>query len=179
MQAISGAGPEAISGMTIIDNVVPYIPQEEDKLAIELPKLLGKINDDKFIPLDIALSSTCCRVPVLDGHTMVVSIECETPIDDEDAIDTWRSFVGDPQLMNLPSASDPAIEVIGAEDRPQPRLDRMAGQGRRVMIGRVRTGGALKNGLTFVVVGHNRYRGTFGNTILNAELLYCKGLLGK
>jgi aspartate-semialdehyde dehydrogenase len=177
MQAISGAGPEAISGLAIIDNVVPYIPQEEDKLAIELPKILGKINDDKFIPHDIALSSTCCRVPVLDGHTMVVSIECETPINYEDAIDAWRSFVGDPQVMSLPSASDPVLDVVEAKDRPQPRLDRMVGQGRRVMIGRVRTGGALENGLTFVVVGHNRYRGTFGNTILNAELLYRKGLV--
>jgi aspartate-semialdehyde dehydrogenase len=177
MQAISGAGPDAIPGMGIIDNVIPFIPQEEDKLALELPKILGEISGDRVIPAEIALSATCCRVPVLDGHTMVVSLDCEAPIRREEAINAWQNFTGAPQFMVLPSATDPVLEVVEAEDRPQPRLDRIKGHGRRVTIGRVRVGGALRNGLTFVVVGHNRYRGTFGNTILNAEMLYGKGLL--
>jgi aspartate-semialdehyde dehydrogenase len=74
MQAISGAGPEAIPGMNIIDNVIPYIPNEESKLAQELPKILGDSDGEKIIPLEIALSATCCRVPVLDGHTAVVTL---------------------------------------------------------------------------------------------------------
>ena len=177
MQAISGAGPDAIAGMAIIDNIIPFIPQEEFKLELEIPKILGKIDGDKLIPAEISWSATCCRVPVLDGHTAVVALECNATISLDEAIDAWRCFSGPPQSMSFPGASNPVIEVMQDEDRPQPRLDRMNGLGRRITIGRVRINKTVKNGITFIVVGHNRYRGTYGNTILNAELLFRSGLL--
>jgi aspartate-semialdehyde dehydrogenase len=179
MQAISGAGPNAIAGMDIIDNLIPYIPHEESKLILEVPKILGKIDCGKIEPARFGLSATCLRAPILDGHTAVVTLQCEKPFRLEEAKEAWSNFTCAVHSLELPSAPYPIIEVLDEKDRPQPRLDRMRGEGRRITIGRVRTSDVVSNGLTFVVVGHNRRRGTFGNTILNAELLFAKGLLHK
>ncbi|OGV95904.1 aspartate-semialdehyde dehydrogenase [Microgenomates group bacterium RBG_16_45_19] len=177
MQAISGAGPDAIAGMAIIDNIIPYIPQEETKLETELSKILGKFDGDKILPAEITWDATCCRVPVLDGHTAVVALECKKPISIEEAIEAWNSYSGLSQSKGLPHSPNPIIEVMMDDDRPQPRLDRMNGLGRSITIGRIRENKTIRNGITFIVVGHNRLRGTYGNTILNAELLYQSGLL--
>lgn len=177
MQAISGAGPDAIAGMSIIDNVIPFIPQEETKLEAELSKILGKYDSDKILPAEIVWDSTCCRVPVLDGHTATVYLDCKLPISVSEAIGAWKDFSGSSQPFHLPHAPNPVINVMEEEDRPQPRLDRVRGMGRQISVGRVRSTRSFANGISFVVVGHNRSRGTYGNTVLNAELLYCSGLL--
>jgi len=177
MQAISGAGPYGIAGLDIIDNVIPYIPQEEEKLDHEVRKILGRFDGRRVVPVDFPMVGTCCRVPVLDGHLASVTLKCTHRVKAADAIEAWRSYTGKAQQLELPSAPHPPIQVLDGIDRPQTRLDRDAGAGRTISIGRVRDASEDRKRLSFIVVGHNRRRGTFGNTLLNAELLAQEGWL--
>ncbi len=69
LQAVSGAGYPGLSALDILDNVIPFIDGEEDKLGREPTKLLGRLNGDGIVPAAVAVSAQCNRVPVRDGHT--------------------------------------------------------------------------------------------------------------
>ena len=176
MQAISGAGYPGVPSLDILDNVIPYIGGEEEKLELEPLKLLGKLSGEAIAPAEFVLSAQANRVAVLDGHLEAVSIKLKQPASLDQLKAVLQSYQSEPQRLGLPSAPAPAIIVHSAPDRPQPRLDRMAGNGMATHVGRLRSDPILD--YKFLVLGHNTIRGAAGGAILNAELLLAKGYLG-
>ncbi|MGA2350486.1 MAG: aspartate-semialdehyde dehydrogenase [Terracidiphilus sp.] len=174
MQAVSGAGYPGVASMDILDNVVPYIANEEEKMEEELLKLLGKLDGSVVKPLAARMSASCNRVPVVDGHTVSVSIKLAKPATHEQILAAWADFkplAG----QHLPTAPDQPVQWAPQPDRPQPRLDRNRGNGMAVTVGRLRPCGLLD--WKFTVLSHNTIRGAAGATILNAELLASLGKL--
>jgi len=174
MQAVSGAGYPGVASMDILDNVVPYIGNEEEKMEEEMLKLLGKLDGHVVTPLSARMSASCNRVPVVDGHTVCVSIKLAKKATREEILAAWAEFrplAG----QNLPSAPDQPVEWAPQPDRPQPRLDRNRGNGMAATVGRLRPCGVLD--WKFTVLSHNTIRGAAGATILNAELLVSLGKL--
>jgi len=177
LQALSGAGWDGIPSMAIIDNLIPFIMKEEEKLEKEGPKILGTTKGGKVIPHPMGISTSCNRVGVMNGHTACIFVDTERPASVEEAQKAFESFKGTAQDLKLPSAPERPVIYLPQDDRPQPRLDRNWSEGMAVAVGRIRKDPVFKNGIKWVVSGHNMIRGTFGNTLLNAELLEKKGLL--
>lgn len=175
MQALSGAGIEGPRGLDVVDNVIPWIPGEEDKMEIEAAKILGVVRGATVEPADIAVSAHCHRVATLDGHLEAVSVALERPAAPEEAVEALESFEGDVRDLGLPSSPPRPLVVRREADRPQPRLDRDEGGGMTAVVGRVRRCPVLS--LRFEVLSHNTVRGAAGGTLLNAELLAARGLL--
>ncbi len=175
MQALSGAGYPGVASLDALDNVIPLIPGEEEKLESEPRKILGVLRDGAVCPADLQISSQCHRVPVMDGHLEAVSLKLRRRATPEDVIVALREFRGAAQARNLPTAPARPIEIRHEPDRPQPRLDRDAGGGMAVVVGRVRTCKVLD--IRMVVLSHNLGRGAAGAAILNAELLAEAGYL--
>jgi aspartate-semialdehyde dehydrogenase len=136
-------------------------------------KILGA--DGGRSPYDAVVSAHTNRVPVIDGHTMTVSVDLEEDPDVEDVIEAFQTFQGRPQELKLPTAPNPAIVVMRELNRPQPRLDADLGDGMAVSVGRIRPCAVLST--RFVALGHNTVRGAAGASILNAELMKAEGLL--
>lgn len=172
MQAVSGAGYPGVPSLDILGNVVPFIGGEEEKMETEAKKILG--TDGGRAPHSVVISAHTNRVPVLDGHTMTVSVEFSTPPVVDDVVHAMRTFAGRPQQLGLPSAPSPAIVVMDEPNRPQPRLDADRGDGMAVTIGRVRPCPVFH--VKFVALAHNVVRGAAGAAILNAELMVAEGL---
>jgi aspartate-semialdehyde dehydrogenase len=171
-QALSGAGYPGVPSLDIEDNVIPYVPGEEEKVAAETNKLLGRYsrNGNVITPNSLEIYSSCNRVAVIDGHLESVYLETEKPIKDpEDVLD---SFSGPPQDLKLPSAPKKPIVLRKEHDRPQPRLDRMEGKGMSTVVGRVRQHG--QKTLQYHLLTHNTIRGAAGGALLTAELLVQK-----
>jgi aspartate-semialdehyde dehydrogenase len=162
--------------MDILDNVVPYIAGEEEKMEAELLKLLGKLDGHQVTPLPARMSASCNRVPVLDGHMVSLSIKLRKSASREEILASWAAF-RPLHGRGLPTAPDQPIEWAPEEDRPQPRLDRNRGRGMAVTTGRLRPCGLLD--WKFTVLSHNTVRGAAGATILNAELLHSLDKLPK
>ena len=174
MQAISGAGYPGVASLDILGNVVPYIKNEEEKLEEETGKLLGKLQSDAIVPLDARVSASCNRVGVEDGHTESISVKLRTPATREQMLEAWADFA--PLAgQQLPTAPEHPVEFLSAEDRPQPRLDRMRGAGMTASVGRLRPCNLLD--WKFTVLSHNTIRGAAGAALLNAELLVAMGKL--
>jgi aspartate-semialdehyde dehydrogenase len=176
MQAVSGAGYPGVPSMDILDNVIPYIGNEEEKMEEELLKLLGTLKSNPaghvVTPLDARMSASCNRVAVVDGHTVSVSIKLAKPATREEILAAWAEFrplAG----KDLPFAPDQPVQWAAQPDRPQPRLDRNRGNGMAATVGRLRPCGLLD--WKFTVLSHNTIRGAAGATILNAELLASLG----
>ena len=169
MQAISGAGYEGVPSMAILDNIIPYIGGEEEKMESETLKLLGDFDGEKVINADLRVSASCNRVPVMDGHTeaiWAVMSDNPTPADVRNAFLNFN-----PDLGDLPTEPEKALIVRDEHDRPQPRLDRNMGRGMSVSVGRIR------EGIRYIAMGHNTIRGAAGASVLNAELLHKMGKL--
>ena len=174
MQAVSGAGYPGVPSLDILGNIVPFIGgNEEEKIETETNKILGL--DGGRTPLGAVISAQVNRVPVIDGHSMTVSVELASRPSPETVIDALRAFKGLPQDLNLPSAPNPAIVVMTELNRPQPRLDVDLGNGMAVSVGRVRACPVLTH--KFVALGHNTIRGAAGASVLNAELMFKQGQL--
>jgi aspartate-semialdehyde dehydrogenase len=169
MQAISGAGYDGIPSMAILDNVIPYIGQEEEKVETETRKLLGEFNGSEVVNAPFKVSASCHRVMVMDGHTEAVWVEMADDPSPDKVKETFLNF--DPGLSDLPTEPNPVIEVKEEKDRPQPRMDRNIGGGMTVSVGRIRPG------IRYICMGHNTIRGAAGASILNAELLRKMGKL--
>ncbi len=164
MQAVSGAGFEGVPAMGIFDNVIPYIGQEEQKMETETGKIMGTIDGGQIKPAPFRVSASCHRVPVLDGHTMAIWVDIKESAD-------WvrEEFLRyKPPISSLPSQPDRSVLLMHEQDRPQPRLDRMRGNGMTVSVGRIR------EGIRFIAMGHNTIRGAAGASVLNAELIYSR-----
>jgi aspartate-semialdehyde dehydrogenase len=175
LQAASGAGYPGVPSLDLIDNVVPYIGGEEEKLQTETAKMLGGWSGGQFRPAPFPVSATCTRVPVRDGHMESVSVRLKTKASQAELIAAWREFRGRPQELALPSAPQHAVIVREEPDRPQPNRDRMAERGMASVVGRIRPCPILD--WKFVVLGHNTIRGAAGASILNAELALAEGWL--
>lgn len=175
MQASSGAGYPGVPSLDLIDNVIPYVPSDEEKLETESGKMLGRFVGDAVRPHEAVLSASCNRVSVVDGHTVIVSMSLRDKPSMEAIIAEWVGWRADDDVASLPSAPKQPLFYLTEIDRPQPRRDRAAGNGMSTSIGRLRSCPIL--GYKFVALSHNTIRGAAGCAILNAELLVAKGYL--
>jgi aspartate-semialdehyde dehydrogenase len=169
MQGVSGAGYDGVSSMAIIDNLIPFIKNEEKKLELEGLKIFGEFNGKTIKNAGFKVSASCNRVPVLDGHTESVFVETERACDLDEVKMTFASFSAIPQKLKLPTAPRNPIVVRDEVDRPQPRMDRMNQRGMAVSVGRIRRDPIFT--FKYTVMGHNTIRGAAGASVLNAELL--------
>jgi len=169
MQALSGAGYPGVSSLDILDNVIPYIGGEEEKVEREPLKMLGTFDGEKIQSAPISLSAHTNRVAVVDGHLVVTSVEFEEIVNPEEAKRALKNFKSPEIVADLPSAPDPVIVVREEDDRPQPRRDRYEGKGMASIVGRVRNDPIFH--IKFANLAHNTIRGAAGGAILNGELL--------
>jgi aspartate-semialdehyde dehydrogenase len=176
LQAISGAGYPGVASLDILDNVVPFVPDEEPKLESEPRKMLGRLAGESVDPAAVVISAQCNRVHVRDGHLVCLSIALERRATVEQVSAALQRYQGELGGDALPSAPQPLIVVRPEPDRPQPRRDRDAGAGMAITVGRVRP--CPVNDVRLVALSHNTVRGAAGGMILNAELLVARGLLG-
>ncbi len=175
MQAISGAGRSpGVSAMDVIDNIIPYIPKEEEKVRIETRKILGKLKDGKIEPADIRVSCTCTRVPVIDGHTESVFVETEKEVDPKNAKETYEQYNKEISVLDLPSAPKDYYVVHEDPTRPQPRIERHVGDGMTTTIGRLEKEELFDHGLKYMLFSHNKKMGSAKGAVLLAEMLYKK-----
>ena len=173
MQAVSGAGYPGVASLDILGNVMPFIGGEEEKMETETLKILG--SDGGRAPYRAVVSAHANRVPVIDGHTMTVSVAFDQKPSLAAIAEAMCGFAGKPQELWLPSAPQPPIVVTEEPNRPQPRLDADLGGGMAITIGRLRECPVMH--AKFVALGHNTIRGAAGAAILNAELMHAEGLL--
>jgi len=173
MQALSGAGYPGVSSLDVIDNMIPYIGGEEEKMQIETLKILGQKKGNKVDFADLTLSASCNRVPVMNGHMESVSVKLKSKVKKVDVLKAWQDYTSEPQKLDLPFAPKPPIYYFDDPRFPQPRLHRDLGKGMAVSIGRLRDCTVLD--YKFTVLSHNTVRGAAGGAILNAELLVKKG----
>ncbi len=176
MQALSGAGYPGASALDVTDNVLPYIANEEEKIERETVKILGQLTEGRIAAAAFPVSAQCHRVNVQDGHLAAIRVKLGRSADVAEVEEALASFSGVPQALGLPSAPRQPILVRREPDRPQPRLDRDAGGGMSVTVGRLARDPVLD--VRFVALSHNTIRGAAGAAILNAELLLAKGYLG-
>ena len=175
MQAISGGGKSGVSAMGITDNIIPWIPNEEDKVKIETRKILGKLQDGKIHDADIKISCTCTRVNVLDGHTESVFVETAKEIDPQKVKNTYNQCNKDISVAGLPSAPEKYYAFHEDPTRPQPRMERTVGDGMTTSIGRVEKENLFDNGIKYILFSHNKKMGSAKGAVLLAEMLYKKG----
>ncbi len=176
MQALSGGGYPGVPSMDILDNVVPFIGGEEEKMETEPLKILGKLgNGEVIFENDIKISAQCNRVAVIDGHLETVQVEFENKPTKEEIIEAWNNFKGVPQELQLPFAPVKPIHYFAEDNLPQPKLQRDLENGMAGSVGRLREDPLFH--YKFIVLSHNTVRGAAGGTILNAELLKAKGYL--
>lgn len=180
LQACSGAGRSpGVIGLDIIDNVIPYISGEEEKVQRETQKILGTLAGETIAPASFAVSCTCTRVPVLEGHTEAVFVELEQPASQAEIEGAWRESGAELAGRSLPSAPKRLIHVQDDPYRPQPRFDRDAEDGMATTVGRLRPDQALARGWKYVLVSHNTKMGAAKGAILTAEALVAEGYIGR
>ena len=175
MQALSGAGYPGVPGLDSLDNVIPYIGGEEDKVETEPLKIFGSFDGDRITNRPLRISAQCNRVPVSDGHVECVSVKLKQKASRDEVIAAWNNFSGIPQELELPMAPMKPICYYNEKYLPQPRLLRDVDKGMAVSIGRLRECPLFD--YKFVILSHNTVRGAAGGAILNAELMLHRGYL--
>jgi aspartate-semialdehyde dehydrogenase len=176
LQALSGAGYPGVSSMDILSNVVPFIRNEEERVRLETPRFLGRLGKDRVEPEAFPISATCTRVPVLEGHTEVITVTTKKKATAPDVAEAMLKYTSEPQRLKLPSAPRPPIVVRTEDDRPQPRKDAMTSGGMAAVVGRFQDD-AVSGGVRYVALSSNTIRGAAGASILNAELAVAKKLI--
>jgi aspartate-semialdehyde dehydrogenase len=174
-QATSGAGYPGVASLDILGNVVPFISGEEEKLESEPRKILGSLEGGRVELHPVRISAQTTRVPVVNGHTEMISVQLGQQPPQEDVREAFIRFCGRPQQLDLPTAPARPVIYLHEPDRPQPRLDVDREGGMTVFVGRLRPCPVL--GYKFVALGHNTVRGAAGAAVLNAELMAAEGLL--
>lgn len=178
LQALSGAGRSpGVIALDIMDNVIPYIPKEEEKVQIESKKILGDLNSKSITPATIRVSCTCTRVPVLDGHTEAVFVGTKKQCEPQEAKAEMLKFSKSVSVRKLPSAPKDFIVVHDDPARPQPRIDREINDGMTTVVGRLRRDTVFSNGLKYVLLSHNEKMGSAKGAVLLAELLKDRNIL--
>ncbi len=178
MQALSGAGRSpGVIALDIMDNVIPYIPKEEEKVQVETKKILGSLKAGSIESTSFKVSCTCTRVPVLDGHTESVFVETENATEAEDVKKEMLKYSKNVSIKNLPTAPKDYIIVHDDPTRPQPRIDREINDGMTTVVGRLRKDTAFENGVKYVLLSHNEKMGSAKGAVLLAELLKDRNIL--
>jgi aspartate-semialdehyde dehydrogenase len=178
MQALSGAGRSpGVIALDIMDNIIPYIPKEEEKVQLETKKILGNLDTRSIVPNPIKVSCTCTRVPVSDGHTETVFVETKRPAEPEKIKDEMSRFSKSVTIKKLPTAPRDYIIVHDDPARPQPRIDREINDGMTTVVGRLRKDTVFDNGVKYVLLSHNEKMGSAKGAVLLAELLKEEGIL--
>jgi aspartate-semialdehyde dehydrogenase len=178
MQALSGAGRSpGVIALDIMDNVIPYIPKEEEKVQVETKKILGGMKNGSIAPAPLKVSCTCTRVPVIDGHTETVFVETENAAEAEDVKKEMLKFSKNVSIKSLPTAPKDYIIVHDDPTRPQPRIDREINDGMTTVVGRLRKDTAFDNGIKYVLLSHNEKMGSAKGAVLLAELLKDRNIL--
>ena len=178
MQALSGAGRSpGVIALDIMDNVIPYIPKEEEKVQVETKKILGHMNNGLITTAPLKVSCTCTRVPVLDGHTESVFVETKQTAEPQDVKKEMEKFSKNVTITGLPSAPKDYIIVHEDPTRPQPRIDREINDGMTTVVGRIRKDTAFDNGIKYMLLSHNEKMGSAKGAILLAELLKDRNIL--
>jgi aspartate-semialdehyde dehydrogenase len=178
MQALSGAGRSpGVIALDIMDNVIPYIPKEEEKVQVETKKILGYMNNSSIAPAPLKVSCTCTRVPVLDGHTESVFVGTKLTVEAEDVKKEMEQFSKNVTIKGLPSAPKDYIIVHDDPTRPQPRIDREINDGMTTVVGRIRKDTAFDSGIKYMLLSHNEKMGSAKGAILLAELLKDRNIL--
>jgi aspartate-semialdehyde dehydrogenase len=175
LQAISGAGYPGAASMDIMGNVIPFIGGEEEKMQSETQKIMGEFAGDHIQDLPAKVSAHCNRVPVVDGHTVTVSVELSGKPVEADLRAAYEAYAGVPQERRLPSAPAKPVVYMQEANRPQPRRDVERENGMAAFVGRLRACPVLD--WKFVALGHNTVRGAAGAAVLNAELMLAEGML--
>ena len=178
-QAISGAGRRGLSALDSLNNIIPHIASEEEKIERETEKIFGVLQKDGIVPTSLDVNASCCRVPVRNGHLMNLVVELKIDASIETVSHTLAKFRGLPQTLGLPTAPREPILVRKERDRPQAALDRTAGRPDRAAGMAVTAGGLRKKKrrFNFSLLVHNTIRGAAGTCILNAELAYAQKLI--
>lgn len=174
-QALSGAGYPGVPSLEILDNVIPFIEGEEEKVEWEPRKMLGEMQGSKVTLSPVSISAHTNRVPVRDGHLVCASVELSRPAEPLEVSETLRGYQAPEAGRDLPSAPLPPIVVLDEPDRPQPRRDGMTGNGMTTVVGRIRRDPIFH--IKFAVLSHNTIRGAAGGSIYNAELLVKQEML--
>ncbi|MDQ6723391.1 MAG: aspartate-semialdehyde dehydrogenase [Thermoproteota archaeon] len=180
MQALSGAGRSpGVIALDILDNVIPYIPKEEEKVQIETKKILGRYDDqsNEIVSDGLKISCTCTRVPVSDGHTEIVFVETTNKTDPESVAKQMIRFSENISIKTLPSAPKEYIFVNDDPTRPQPRIDREFNDGMTTIVGRLRKDSVFENGIKYVLLTHNEKMGSAKGAVLLAELMRAKKII--
>src|SRR5919198_1987654 len=178
MQALSGAGRSpGVIALDIMDNIIPYIPKEEEKVQVETKKILGNLDTGIIVPNSVKVSCTCTRVPVLDGHTEIVFVETKRPAAPEEVKNEMVNFSRSVTIRDLPTAPEDYIIVHDDPARPQPRIDREINDGMTTVVGRLRSDPVFDNGIKYVLLSHNEKMGSAKGAVLLAELLKQKNML--
>jgi len=178
MQALSGAGRSpGVIALDIMDNVIPYIPKEEEKVQVETKKILGHMNNGSVAPASLKVSCTCTRVPVLDGHTESVFVETKETVEAQDVKEEMVKFSKNVTITGLPSAPKDYIIVHDDPTRPQPRIDREINDGMTTVVGRIRKDTAFDKGIKYMLLSHNEKMGSAKGAVLLAELLKNRNIL--
>jgi aspartate-semialdehyde dehydrogenase len=175
LQALSGAGYPGVASLDAADNVLPYIGGEEEKIETETLKILGRFDAGRVLDAPFKVSAQVHRVNVSDGHMAAVRVRLSRAASVEEVREAFASFTSLPQELKLHTAPERPIVVRDEPDRPQPKLDRDAGRGMSVSVGRILPDNVLD--YRFVALSHNTVRGAAGAAILNAELLVATGRL--
>lgn len=179
LQGISGAGRSpGVIALDIADNVIPFIPGEEEKVARETGKILGRLDGARgIVPAPFPVSATCTRVAVSEGHTEAVAVSLGAAATPADVAGAFGDFGRDLARLALPSAPRRLITVHDDPFRPQPRIDRDADGGMTTSVGRIRADAALAHGVKYVLVSHNTKMGAASGAVLTAECLALAGYL--
>jgi aspartate-semialdehyde dehydrogenase len=172
LQALSGAGRSpGVASLDILDNVIPFIPSEEEKVQRETAKILGRLDGDRIVPLEVPVSATCTRVNVRDGHLESVAVALSRRVGCDEAAAALRAFGRDFVDLGLPSSPPELIQVTEDPYRPQPRIDRYVNDGMTTVVGRIREDPVLRNGLRLLLLSHNTKLGAAKGATLVAEYL--------
>ena len=177
MQGISGAGRD-LPALDIVENIIPYIPREEERVTIETRKILGHATAEHIAELPIKVSATCTRASVLAGHTEAVTVSLKRSASLTQVTAAFEEFGEDFTGLRLPNSPRRMITVHRNPMRPQPRLDRDAERGMTTSVGRIREDDVLPNGVKYLLVSHNAAMGAGRGAVLLAEYLNHAGFLG-
>jgi aspartate-semialdehyde dehydrogenase len=177
MQGISGAGRD-LPALDIVENIIPYIPREEDRVTIETRKILGSFSDGTILDHPVRVSATCTRAGVLNGHTEAVAVALRRAASVEEVIDAFETFGSEFTALGLTNSPKRMITVHRDPMRPQPRLDRDAEMGMTTSVGRIRPDEVMTNGVKYLLVTHNAAMGAGRGAVLLAEYLKQIGQLG-
>jgi aspartate-semialdehyde dehydrogenase len=178
IQGISGAGRSpGVVGLDILDNIIPFIPKEEEKVEKELLKIFGSLAGVSIQPHSTLVSATCTRASVTEGHTESVFASLGAKVTPDQVKTAFRECGNEARKLKLPSAPEEWIRVHDDPFRPQPRLDRNNGAGMTTTVGRVREDKVLKNGIKYVLVSHNTRMGAAAGAVLVGEWLKVSGYI--